>query len=74
MPVAESKVCVQYTDLLFSVWCWGLAVFTTFLLSVITEQHVSRDLRKPVIGVLTRSDTNWLVQSQKEVRILKFLV
>ena len=35
---------------------------------------MSCDARKPVLGFPARSDTNRPVQSQKNVRILKFLV
>ena len=34
--------------------------------------HVSHDVRKPVFGFPTRSDTNRVVQTQEMVRGLKF--
>ena len=36
--------------------------------------HLSRDARKPVFGVRTRSDTNGPVQTKKQVRSLKFQI
>ena len=38
-------------------------------MKVITNNPImSRDKRKQVLAVLTRSDTNWAVQSQKKAR------
>ena len=36
--------------------------------------YMSLWVRKPTIWVLTRSDTNWPVQSQKQARSLKFRI
>ena len=36
-----------------------------------SDSHMSRDARKPVFGVLTRSETNQPVQSLKQARTLK---
>ena len=37
-------------------------------------RQMSREARKPVFGISNQSDTNWRVQSQKKVRILKLWV